>query len=74
MLLRIDLSVPSPSLTDAALPKLFPLENTSYLLIGTASYYCPYQVHQGGRSRCPDLARCRLRNPRLLVARPHSHR
>jgi hypothetical protein len=34
LLLRIDRSFPSPSPIDAALlPKLFPLENTSYLLI-----------------------------------------
>jgi hypothetical protein len=34
LLLRIDLSFPSPSLTDAALlPKLFPFENMNYLLV-----------------------------------------
>jgi hypothetical protein len=38
LLLRIDFSFPSPSLIDAALlPKLFPLENTSYLLIATVT-------------------------------------
>ena len=74
MLLRIDLSFPFPELIDPALlPKLFPLANTNYLLMGIAIYYCPHQVHQGGRSRCPNLARCRRRKPRSLGASPHSH-
>jgi hypothetical protein len=39
LLLRIDLSFPSPSLIEAALlPKLFPLENTNYLLIAVVTW------------------------------------